>query len=171
MSSPVQSVTKQSRRSRVGEIVRIIMSDPIVSYLQQHLDEYVADLSDLSAIDSGTDDKEGVDAVQDWLMERLQRLGFSVERRPQTRWGDDLVARGHGEGSARVLLLGHADTVYPGGTAALRPVTAVGDKLIGPGTCDMKAGLLTGLYALRAFAHVGWRTYHTITFVVVSDEE
>ena len=49
------------------------MSDPIVTYLQQHLDEYVADLGHLSAIDSGTDDKAGVDAVQDWLMERLQR--------------------------------------------------------------------------------------------------
>src|SRR5918997_3897284 len=147
------------------------MSDAIVSYLDQHLREYVADLRHLSSIDSGTDDKPGVDAVQDWLMERLQRLGFSVERRPQQRWGDDLVARGQGEGRARILLLGHADTVYPRGTAALRPVTAVGDKLIGPGTCDIKAGLLAGLYALRALAHIGWRDYEAITFVVVSDEE
>ena len=147
------------------------MSDPIVTYLEQHLDEYVADLRLLSAIDSGTADKTGVDAVQDWLVERLRRLGFAVERRPQTRWGDDLVARGQGEGSARILLLGHADTVYPRGTAALRPLTAVGDKLIGPGTCDMKAGLLTGLYALRALDHIRWRDYDAITYVVVSDEE
>jgi glutamate carboxypeptidase len=154
-----------------GEGVGIIMSDSIITYLEQHLDEYVADLRLLSAIDSGTGDKAGVDAVQDWLAERLQRLGFSVERRPQTRWGDDLVGRGQGEGSARVLLLGHADTVYPRGTAALRPVRAVDDKLIGPGTCDMKAGLLTGLYALRALDHVGWRDYEFITFIVVSDEE
>ena len=63
------------------------MSDPIVTYLQQHLDEYVADLRHLSAIDSGTDDKAGVDAVQDWLMERLHGLGFSVERRPQDTLG------------------------------------------------------------------------------------
>src|SRR5215212_12139782 len=147
------------------------MGDAIVTYLEQHLDEYVADLRHLSAIDSGTDDKAGVDAVQDWFTERLKQLGFSIERHPQERWGDDLVARGEGEGSARVLLLGHADTVYPRGTAAQRPVTAIGSKLIGPGTCDMKAGLLTGLYALRALAHVGWTDYGTITFVVVSDEE
>ena len=126
------------------------MSDPIVTYLQHHLDEYVADLRHLSAIDSGTDDKAGVDAVQDWFMEQLQRHGFTVERRPQERWGDDLVARGQGDGSARILLLGHADTVYPRGTAASRPVIADGDKLIGPGTCDMKAGLLTGLSFLVA---------------------
>ncbi len=147
------------------------MSDPILTYLQQHVDEYVDDLRHLSGIDSGTDDKAGVDAVQDWLQARLQALGLSVERRPQERWGDDLVARGEGEGRARILLLGHADTVYPRGTAALRPVTMAGDKLIGPGTCDMKAGLLTGLYALRALDHLGWRDYGTITFIVVSDEE
>jgi glutamate carboxypeptidase len=35
----------------------------------------------------------------------------------------------------------------------------------------MKAGLLTGLYALRALAASGWRDYGTITFVIVSDEE
>ena len=63
-----------------------MMSDPIVAYLQQHLDQYVADLRH-SSIDSGSDDKAGVDAVQDWLGERLQRLGYSVERHPQERWG------------------------------------------------------------------------------------
>ena len=147
------------------------MSDPILTYLRQHLDEYVADLCHLSGIDSGTDDKAGVDAIQDWLQARLQALGFSVERRPQVRWGDDLVARREGEGRARILLLGHADTVYPRGTATLRPATIVGDKLIGPGTCDMKAGLLTGLYALRTLDHLGWKDYGAITFIVVSDEE
>ena len=82
------------------------MSDSIITYLEQHLDEYVADLRLLSGIDSGTDDKAGVDAVQDWLAERLQRLGFSVERRPQTRWGDDLVARGQGRAAPGSCCLG-----------------------------------------------------------------
>jgi glutamate carboxypeptidase len=147
------------------------MSDPIITYLDRHLDDYIADVRHLSAMDSGTDDKAGVDAVQDWFQERFQEMGFAVERRPQERWGDDLVARGAGEGNARILLLGHADTVYPKGVGAERPVVAVDDKLIGPGTCDMKAGLLTGLYALRALAASGWRDYGTITFVIVSDEE
>jgi glutamate carboxypeptidase len=147
------------------------MTDPIITYLDQHLDDYISDMRHLSGIDSGTDDKAGVDAVQDWFQEELNALGFGVERRPLERWGDDLVARGQGDGRARILLLGHADTVYPKGTAAERPVTAAGDKLIGPGTCDMKAGLLTGLYALRALAESGWRDYEKITFIIVSDEE
>ena len=147
------------------------MTDPIITYVDLHLDDYIADLRHLSAIDSGTDDKAGVDAVQDWFQERLAGLGFTIERRPQERWGDDLVARGQGDGRTRILLLGHADTVYPKGTAAERPVTTAGDKLIGPGTCDMKAGLLAGLYALRALAESDWHDYEKITFIIVSDEE
>lgn len=147
------------------------LPDPIVAYLQDHLDDYLADLRYLASIDSGTNEKVGVDAVQSWFQERLHRLGFSVERLPQERWGDDILARRHGGGQARVLLLGHADTVYPPGTAAARPVTIVGDRVMGPGTCDMKAGILSGLYAVQALNQVGWSDYGTLTFIVVSDEE
>jgi glutamate carboxypeptidase len=147
------------------------MPDQIVSYLDQHLDQYLDDLRHLAGIDSGTDDKSGVDAVQAWLEGNLREAGFVVERNRQDQWGDDLIARRQGTGRARIMLLGHADTVYPRGTAAARPVTLVGDRLMGPGTCDMKAGLLTGLYAIRALDHVGWSGFGSITFVVVSDEE
>jgi glutamate carboxypeptidase len=147
------------------------MSDPIVSYLEAHLDDYVADLRRLAGIDSGSYDKAGVDRVQTWLEDALRSMGFTVERNRQEAWGDDLIARRRGSGRARIMLLGHADTVYPPGTAAARPVTMAGDRLLGPGTCDMKAGLLTGLYALRALDHAGWTNYDAITCLVVSDEE
>jgi glutamate carboxypeptidase len=146
-------------------------NDPIVAALAEGIDRYLADLRLLTGIDSGTSDKAGVDRVQAWLAERFGALGFAVERRPQAEWGDDLVARRRGDGRARILLLGHADTVYPPGTAAVRPLTFDGDKVLGPGACDMKAGLLTGLYALTALAGAGWRDYGLITVVVVSDEE
>jgi glutamate carboxypeptidase len=147
------------------------MSDSVVSYLEAHLDDYLADLRHLAGIDSQTVDKAGVDEVQAWLEQRFRAAGFSVERNRQERWGDDLIARRQGDGRARVMLLGHADTVYPKGTAAARPLTLVGDRLMGPGTCDMKAGILTGLYAVRALDYAGRRGYGQITFVIVSDEE
>jgi glutamate carboxypeptidase len=70
-----------------------------------------------------------------------------------------------------VLLIGHADTVFPKGTAEARPVTLNGDRVMGPGTCDMKAGILTGLYAVQALSQIGWTDYGALTFIVVSDEE
>src|SRR6478672_3339630 len=121
------------------------MSDSMVEFLERNLDSYLADLRFLSGIDCGTENKAGVDQAQAWLEAKLVELGFTVDRNPQERWGDDLIARRAGEGRAKVMLLGHADTVYPDGTAAARPMTIVGDKVLGPGTCDMKAGILAGL--------------------------
>ncbi len=145
--------------------------DLIMSHLEAAEDRYLDDLRHLAGIDSGSYDKPGVDRVQGWFAERFAELGFEVERRRQAEWGDDLVARRRGEGRARVLLIGHADTVYPPGTAASPPLTVAGDRVLGPGTCDMKAGLLSGLYALRALEESGWRDYGLITVVIVSDEE
>ena len=147
------------------------MSEPIVRFLAKKLDAYVNDLRTLVSIDSGSLDKAGVDAVNDWLQERLTKQGFIVERHPQAEFGDDLLATLHGRGRDRILLLGHADTVFPTGTAAQRPMTAQGDRILGPGTCDMKAGLLAGLYAVEALQEVGFHDYETIAYLCVSDEE
>lgn len=147
------------------------MADVIVDFLNAHLDDYIEDLRHLSGIDSGTYDKAGVDEVQGWFEERFRQLGFETERIPQVKWGDDLIARKRGGGRGRVVLIGHSDTVYPAGTAAQRPLSFDGDKILGPGTCDMKAGTLTGLYAMRALDQAGWSDFETISFVIVSDEE
>ena len=141
------------------------------NYLDQHLHAYISDLRTLSTIDSGTEHKPGVDAVQDWLADRLRSLGFKIERQSQPTLGDNLVARLRGRGSKRILLLGHADTVFPVGTAAQRPMTIHGNIILGPGTCDMKAGLLTGIYAVEALQQAGFDDFGEIMLLVVSDEE
>lgn len=147
------------------------MSDSILAYLEREQPNYLADLTELAAIDSGSYDKAGVDRVQDWFERAFADAGFEIERVREPERGDNLVARKRGGGRGRVLLIGHADTVYPPGTAALRPVRIEGDKLFGPGTCDMKAGLLVGLYAARALDRAGWRAFELLSVVIVSDEE
>ena len=59
------------------------MPDPIVTFLEDKLDNYLEDLRTLVGIDSGSFEKAGVDAVNDWIEVRLAGLGFSVERLPQ----------------------------------------------------------------------------------------
>jgi glutamate carboxypeptidase len=147
------------------------MIAPIVSYLTEALSHYLADLRTLTALDSGTLHKPGVDAVQDWLQGQLAAMGFAVHRLPQPRLGDNLLAVRRGRGEGRILLLGHADTVFPVGTAAARPMSVAGDRLLGPGVCDMKGGLLAGLYALRALDAAGFDDYGEIKFLCVCDEE
>ena len=68
-------------------------------------------------------------------------------------------------------MLGHSDTVYPRGTAAQRPLRLVDDRLMGPGTCDMKAGLLGGIYAIEALQQMEFNDFSCLAFLCVADEE
>jgi len=43
--------------------------------------------------------------------------------------------------------------------------------ILGPGVCDMKAGLLTGLYAIRALQQVKYSNFAQIDFFLNTDEE
>lgn len=147
------------------------MIDLLVSILESWQDNYLNDLRTLVNIDSGSRDKFGVDRVNEWLERRLTKLGFAVERHVQMEVGDNLLATLDGCGSGHILLLGHTDTVFPKGTAAEHPLRIDGDKIIGPGTCDMKAGLLAGCYAVAALSELGIHDYGRITFLCVSDEE
>ena len=147
------------------------MTDSLVTYLESRLDSYLADLTTLSGIDSYSLDRDDVNKVVDWMEARLGASGFTLSRFPQPSAGDNLLAERSGSGKGRVLLLGHSDTVFPHGTAAERPVTIQGDTILGPGTCDMKAGLLAGLYAVEALDAAGFTGYGRIGFLIVSDEE
>jgi glutamate carboxypeptidase len=138
------------------------------------LDRYLAELETLVAIDSGSYTPDGVNRVAEHVATGLAELGARVERhahRPaegEPRLGDLVVGRFDGEGP-RILLVAHMDTVFDPGTAARRPYRREGDRATGPGTSDMKGGLLAGLLALRALRDVGARP--AVTFVANPDEE
>ena len=64
--------------------------------------------------------------------------------------------------------IGHMDTVFEPGTPSARPFRLDGNIATGPGVTDMKAGLLAGLYALRAIGEV---PFERLTFIANPDEE
>ena len=119
------------------------------------LPDFLGDLERLVAIDSGSYTKAGVDEVGRWVAEALRGLGAAVEVHPETELGDTVVGRLEGPGRGRVLVIAHLDTVFDPGTAAVRPFRIEEGRVLGPGACDMKAGLLVGLHALRALRSVG----------------
>ncbi len=75
-----------------------------------------------------------------------------------------------GSGRARVALLCHHDTVFPLGTVAGRPLRRDGDRLLGPGTADMKGGIAVAAHAARLLAG-GDRPFARLELVSVPDEE
>ncbi len=135
------------------------------------IDRFLSDLAVLTAIDSGTHNPAGVNAVGRFMAERLTALGATIKRYPCDSVGDCLSGTLRGSGQARLLLLGHLDTVYPDGIGAERPLRVEGNRAIGPGACDMKGGLLLGLYALERLLASGFADFAEITFFCGSDEE
>lgn len=142
-----------------------------IPFLQSRLQTYLDDLQTLVGMDSYSYDRDDVNHVVDWLETRLKALHFDVERFPNADAGDDLLAVRKGRGKGRMMLLGHSDTVFPRGTAAQRPMSFSDDKILGPGVCDMKGGLLAGIYAVEALDALGFENYEQLIFLIVSDEE
>src|SRR6202171_407933 len=97
-----------------------------------------------------------------------------VERMPQMQRGDHLritwtpqAARASGQ----LLILGHYDTVYASGTLAKMPYRGSGGKAYGPGTFDMKAGLVQALFAFDALQQSKAALRKRIVVLWTSDEE
>jgi glutamate carboxypeptidase len=145
----------------------------VIAYIDDRADEMVSLLGRLVDIDSGTRDKAGVDRIGELLMERLQLLGFEVERIRQQEYGDHVLGRKVGNSGRCVLFVGHMDTVFPAGTAAARPFRIEGPRAYGPGVLDMKGGIVCLLYALEALQATGHAAYEALGMRVVfnADEE
>jgi len=124
-------------------------------------------------IDSGSYLAGGVNAVIDIWAGMAAGMGFAVERSPLPGFGDQMTARlPLGGNGPRLLVLGHADTVWPAGIAAEWPFTREGDRITGPGVGDMKTNVVMALHAIRmllaekALGHLA-----SITLCIVPDEE
>lgn len=136
---------------------------------------YLADLERLVSIDCGSYTPHGVDEVGRWVTAFLEDLGADVEVRPDPsdRYGSTVVGTFTGStGGARVLMIGHMDTVFDPGTASARPFHIQEGLAHGPGVTDMKSGLLAGLYAVKAvLAEAGGLPFERLTFIANPDEE
>lgn len=130
-------------------------------------------LRTLVNIDSGTGDVEGGRKVAAILIPQLKALGAEVET--VSAEGPDLpenlVATFRGNGSARILMIAHMDTVFERGAAAQRPYTTEADRAHGPGVADEKGGVVEGLYALKLLRDSGFRNFGQITFLIETSEE
>jgi glutamate carboxypeptidase len=126
-------------------------------------------LEALVAISSPSGDVAGAEEAMSICVPLLPP-GAHVERVPCSTSGcaPDLVARVPGTGSVRVLLLGHIDTVVAHDDHA--PMRLDGERLYGPGTTDMKGGVVLLLGVARALAARPER-FAELAVLLVTDEE
>lgn len=134
-------------------------------------------------------------AVQELVADKLRSLGMEVdivptlfaEMRHHPAFGDDGFSadqrinvvgrwRGSGAGPGKSLLLnGHVDVVPPGDSSLWMASPWSGeiraDHLYGRGSCDMKAGLCAGIFAVDVLRRLGYQPAADILIESVIGEE
>jgi glutamate carboxypeptidase len=149
--------------------------DPIATARYVHdaaagdLATILADLAGWVAHDSPSGATAELDALALGIAGTLTGYGLATELVPSPA-GLHIHAVIAGPGTARIALLCHHDTVFPLGTLARRPLRRDGDRLLGPGTADMKAGIAVAAHAARWLAQ-GERPFARLELVSVPDEE
>ena len=126
--------------------------------------------------ESPSHDKVAVDRVGALVAEEALKLGAQVEVIPNQQTGDHILSRfPPSDGpilplsSAPILLLCHMDTVFPLGTIDKMPFREADGKIFGPGTLDMKTGIVIALAAIEEAQESGLN--RPITLLCTSDEE
>ena len=133
----------------------------------------LAGLTQWAACESPTWDAAAVNRMMDLAGRELALMGAAIERIPgRMGLGDCVRARfPHPSTAPGLLILAHLDTVHPVGTLAQLPIRHEGNRVYGPGICDMKGGTYLAFEALRQILRAGLQTPLPVTVLLTSDEE
>jgi glutamate carboxypeptidase len=146
----------------------------LLSLLRPRLSRMLESLRQLTLLESPSLEKEPADRcchhlADEWLVRGAAVQIFKQRLRGnhlRVSWSADTVRP-----SAQLLVLGHYDTVYASGTLAGMPFRVRGGRAYGPGTFDMKAGIVQALYALEALQQAKIPVRKRLVFLWTSDEE
>ncbi len=131
-------------------------------------------LGQFARCESPSHNKAAVDSLGRMVASEWRRRGATVRILRQTKHGNHVRAEiwlGHGRPEGQIMVLGHLDTVYPLGTLAAMPFRVRGGRAFGPGTFDMKAGLVLALAAIDALRMLRLQPKKRFVFFWNSDEE
>ena len=144
------------------------MEQKILAYYKEHEAEIFEDLKTLVLAEASTSDIAELAQVRK-VLEKLimDRTGITpfVHETPGKH---DVVQFEAFEGEEKVVVVGHYDTVHPIGSL---PYVAEGNKLRGPGVYDMKSGLVSAIWAVKAYQDLGIEPGKKLVFVFNGDEE
>src|SRR6266852_4417782 len=145
-----------------------------LEHLKPRLPQMLETLHRFVTVESPSLEKAAADRCCAVIADEWKKTGARVERIAQKHRGD-LVRIAHAPTKSRpsgqLLVLGHYDTVYPTGTLARMPFRVKGGKAYGPGTFDMKAGIVQALFALLALRQAETSLRKRLVFLWTSDEE
>lgn len=131
-------------------------------------------LGQFARSESPSHNKEAVDRFGRMVAQEWKRRGARLRVLRQNERGNHLRAEiwfGERRPRKQILVVGHLDTVYPLGTHAATPFRVSQGRAWGPGTFDMKGGLVIALFAVDALKAAGVAPKKRLVFLWNSDEE
>jgi glutamate carboxypeptidase len=152
----------------------LIVAQKIKNFLQPTLPQMIDTLRRFVIAESPSLEKVCADRCCGIIAAEWRKHGLEVDRIPQKNRGDHLRILSPSNSSrstGQLLVLGHYDTVYASGTLTKMPFRLAADKAYGPGTFDMKAGIVQALFAHRALHKLNLVPNKRIVFLWTSDEE
>jgi glutamate carboxypeptidase len=142
--------------------------------LKPALPKMLQTLRKLVTCESPSFDKTAADRCCTLIANEWRQESVRVQRITQKHRGNHLLITfepGVARSKGQLLVLGHFDTVYSAGTLRKMPFRIARGKAYGPGTFDMKAGIVQALYALRVLRQLRIAMRKRIVFLWTSDEE
>ncbi|MDQ0353014.1 glutamate carboxypeptidase [Alkalibacillus filiformis] len=140
----------------------------VLQYLTENKDQILRDIEWIVTCESPSRRKDLSDECADAIYQMFyERLGVYGEAYEQEETGKHLKFE-IGRGDKTVVMLAHYDTVWEEGDLSYY---IEGDKAYGPGTVDMKAGLVQSMWAIKALQELDVELDYKIKFLVTADEE
>lgn len=157
----------------------------IVAALQDRQGAMAAQVIEWAQVNSGSRNLPGLAQMRSLIAQALAPIADSVETRepePVTTLNDagvetpvphgaNLLARKRPQANRRLILTGHMDTVFPADHPFQHCRMDSANRLSGPGTADMKGGLIVMIEALAALEAAGAIPGIGWDVVVNADEE
>jgi glutamate carboxypeptidase len=146
----------------------------LLQILKPRLPEMLRTLKIFVEAESPSFEKFPADHCCGLIADEWSKQNVRVERLPQTHRGDHLRITWwphKAKPAGQLFVLGHYDTVYSSGALRKMPFRVKAGKAFGPGTFDMKAGIVQALFALRALQEKNAQLRKRIVFLWTSDEE
>jgi glutamate carboxypeptidase len=148
--------------------------DLILNYLQNEQNSMLAMLRRFVEAESPSTDKASVDRFGVMVGNVARRMGGRVRFYDSCCSGNHLRAEFRFDSRpavGQILLLGHLDTVWELGTLRRMPFRIVQGRAFGPGSFDMKSGIVSGMFALKALHALKVPVRRKVIFLLTADEE
>jgi glutamate carboxypeptidase len=154
--------------------VKQIQANQIIALADQESPELLKTLEELVAIESGSSDLEGLAKIQAAIGKKLDQLGIPyqvIQGSSNTKTGAMIMVKLKGNGTAKIAMIAHMDTVYQKGDSKKQPFKVVDGKAYGLGIQDDRAGIAVILHTLKIIKAAGINSFGELNILINGDEE